>query len=247
MSKIRLEVAVDNLNAALQAAKGGAGRIELCSSLADGGLTPSLGMTQVVLASISIPVHCMVRPRAGNFVYSREEIAVMLADIAAFRDAGAHGVVLGVLTRDNIVDVAAVQQLIDAARPMRVCFHRAFDHAVDRSQALESVIGCGADVLLTSGGAASLHSGAAEVTRLVKQAAGRIEIMGGAGVRINNAAALWQQVPVDTLHGSLRSPWREATQLGEHDAAIGARDEEDIFTVRDTDVRALVDQLTPRA
>jgi copper homeostasis protein len=247
MDTVRLEIAVDNPQAVLAAARGGAERLELCSSLADGGLTPSLGFVEWTMRAVTIPVHCIVRPRAGNFVYSPQEIDVILADIAAMARAGVHGVVVGALTAEHALDRDAMQRIADTARPMRLCFHRAFDLAADREQALEDVIACGAQVLLTSGGAVSLTAGAPEVRRIVRQARGRIEIMGGAGVRLRNAAELWRTVPVDTLHASLRSPWREASHGGPHAANMGSRDEEDLYTVREEDVRAVLSQLEPRA
>ncbi len=246
MGKVRLEIAVDNPQAVLAAVNGGAERLELCASLADGGLTPSLGFVEWTLANVSIPVHCMVRPRAGNFCYSTSELEIIANDVRAMRQAGAHGVVLGMLKPGHSVDVEAMRRLVEAARPMRLCFHRAFDMTADRRQALEDVIRCGAEVLLTSGGAVSLYAGAREVTRIVEQAAGRIEIMGGAGVRVKNAGELWRTVPVDTLHSSLRSPWREAAHAGPHAANMGSRDEEDIYTVREEDVRAVLGELESR-
>ncbi len=243
---VRLEIAVDHPQAALAAANGGAERLELCASLADGGLTPSPGLIDWALAAVSIPIHGIVRPRPGNFHYSAAELDVMLRDIEAMRKAGAHGVVAGVLTAERQVDLDALQRLIEAARPMRFCFHRAFDLAADRRRALEDIIHAGADILLTSGGAVSLLAGAREVARVVDQAAGRIEIMGGAGVRLNNAGRLWRTIPIDTLHASLRTPWREAGTDGPHAARVGSRDEDELYTVREEDVRSVVSTLEPR-
>ena len=191
---VRLEVAVDNARGVLASAKGGAERLELCSSLAEGGLTPSQGFLEWTLEQVSIPVHCMLRPRAGNFVYSRVEFDILVKELRQLRNAGAQGVVTGILTREHTVDVEAMRRVRDLAYPMRLCFHRAFDITVDRRQALEDVIGTGADVLLTSGGAASLFAGAAEATRIVRQAAGRIEVMGGEsrGAREQCGAAMAQ-------------------------------------------------------
>ncbi len=247
LASIRLEIAVDNPEAVLAAANGGAERLELCASLGDGGMTPSLGFIEWTLSTVSIPVHCMVRPRAGNFRYTAEELQIMLRDIQAMRTSGVPGIVAGVLTADDRVDVEAMQRLKEAAHPMRVCFHRAFDLAVDRRHALEDVIRSGAEILLTSGGAVSLAAGAEEVTRIVEQAAGRIEIMGGAGVRVENAAELWRTVPIDTLHASLRSPWATASLSGSHTANMGSRDEEALYTVREDDVRAMMAKLEPRS
>ncbi len=116
----RLEVAVDHPEAVLAAAAGGAERLELCSSLADGGLTPSLGFLEWTLENVSVPVHCLVRPRAGNFVYSAAELAVMERDIDCLGRAGAQGVVVGALTDGHAVDKAALARLVDRAGRMRV-------------------------------------------------------------------------------------------------------------------------------
>ncbi len=241
----RLEIAVDHPEAALAAAAGGAQRLELGASLADGGLTPSLGFVEWALASFRIPVHCLLRPRAGNFVYSAPEMAVMERDVRAFKDAGTHGIVFGALTPAGMVDTDALRRVLEQARPMRVCFHRAFDLVSDQAEALEQIIACGADILLTSGGAASLPEGADAVARLARQAAGRIEIMGGAGVRPSNAGALWQSVPVDTLHASLRGPWPGSGLRDGQNARMGARDAEPLQTVRAENVRAVIEQLGP--
>ncbi|RRA47257.1 copper homeostasis protein CutC [Acidipila sp. EB88] len=254
MNPVRLEIAVDHPSALQNAVNGGAERIELCSSLADGGLTPSPGFIEWALAEVAVPVHCIVRPRGGNFCYTPAELAVMAADIRCMRKMGAPGVVVGVLTARHAVDVQAMQVLREAAGPMRLCFHRAFDLAADRPSALEDVIRCGADILLTSGGAASLGDGAAEVRRIVAQAAGRIEIMGGAGVRVATAGELWRTIPIDTLHASLRSVWSEAAHPAhtsdptttETTATMGARDQDTLYTVNPDDVRAVLRDLPPR-
>jgi copper homeostasis protein len=244
MQSIRLEVSVDHPEEVLAAARGGAERLELCSSLVDGGLTPSIGLVEWAVASVKIPVYCMVRPRGGNFCYSDDEIDVMERDIRALQAAGAHGVVFGVLTPARTVNVAAMRRLVRVAHPLCVVFHRAFDLTVDLSQALEDVIASGAAILLTSGGAPSLEAGRAVVAKLIQQAGKRIQIMGGAGVRLHNAARLWDEVPMDTIHASLRSPWPGGGDAG--DVGIGSRDAESLYTVREQDVRDLLAVLRPR-
>src|ERR1700760_2793056 len=122
-----LELCVETLANAEIAARGGAHRIEFCGELADGGITPSLGLLEQVVSSIAIPVHCMIRPRGGNFLYNAGEFRAMERDIELAKNAGAAGVVLGLLTAKGEVDVAATRHLIEASRPMRVTFHRAFD------------------------------------------------------------------------------------------------------------------------
>ena len=198
------EICVDTLEAAQTAARGGATRVEFCSALAEGGLTPSLGLVALARETVSVPIHVMVRPRAGNFVYSHDELSSMERDIDLFKDAGIDGVVLGLLTPAGTIDVGRTRQLVERARPMAVTFHRAFDECADLTRALEDVIVSGATALLTSGGAPSLALGATRVAELVRLAGGRLEMIGGAGVTIENAAGLWRSTGVAAMHASLR-------------------------------------------
>lgn len=238
---VSLEISVDHPEAVLSAARGGAHRLELCSALAEGGLTPGLGLVEWALAAVSIPIVCMVRPRPGGFCYSPAELDVMAREIAAFRSAGAHGVVLGVLTPDHRIDVPATRRLVEAARPMPVVFHRAFDLTGDLPTAIEHVIATGAHALLTSGGAATLEAGALRVQQLVAQAAGRIQLIGGAGVRPANAGRLWRELGLNALHTSLRRPWPQAAMPAE--AHIGLHDDT-VFTVLEADVRAVLREMS---
>jgi copper homeostasis protein len=247
MQNVRLEIAVDNAESVLAAIRGGAQRLELCSSLVDGGLTPGIGFVEWARRTTSIPLHAMVRPRGGNFVYSPSELTIMEREILAMRGAGVNGVVFGVLTSCSRVDIKAVRRLAAVARPMHVVFHRAFDLVADLAQALEDVIACNANILLTSGGAPTLELGLPTVTTLVERAAGRIEIMGGAGVRLTNAAQLWAHSPIDTLHASLRSPWPQGQHTpAEGGATMGAHDADPQYAVREEDVRAVLAMLRPR-
>lgn len=173
-----IEVCVEGPDAAVAAERGGADRVELCASLLEGGLTPSLGVLRATLDAVRIPVMAMVRPRGGDFLYSDLEFAAMLADIAAFRAAGAAGVVIGCLTPEGAVDAGRVGALVAAARPLSVTFHRAFDMARDPAAALEALIARGVDRVLTSGQRPTALAGLALLRALVAQAAGRIAVMG---------------------------------------------------------------------
>src|ERR1700735_2096971 len=143
----KLEICVETLDNAQIADRGGANRIELCGELAGGGVTPSLGLLEQVVSSITIPVHCMIRPRGGDFLYNAGEFRAMERDIELAKNAGAAGVVLGILTARGEVDVAATRHLIEAARPMRVTFHRAFDVTPDLDAALGAGVGGGGGVV----------------------------------------------------------------------------------------------------
>ncbi len=192
---ILIEAAVESLDAALAAVEGGAHRLELCTDLAHGGTTPDPNLLHVQLP---IPVFVLVRPRAGDFVYTDAEHRTMLEQIARARTAGAHGIVTGDLSLDRTRDLVA------AARPLRVTFHRAFDVFPDRSDALERLIELGVERVLTSGGAPTAPEGAEQIRRLVAQANGRIGIMPGGGINPNNVARLVQQTGVREVHFSVK-------------------------------------------
>jgi copper homeostasis protein len=239
----QLEICVETLANAQIADRGGAHRIELCGELAGGGVTPSLGLLEQVVSSITIPVHCMIRPRGGDFLYSAGEFRAMERDIELTKNAGAAGIVLGILTARGEVDIAATRQLVEAARPMRVTFHRAFDVTRDLDAALEAVIAAGADILLTSGGAERLSEGIGAVARLVERAGDRIEIMGGSGVRLQNAVALYEASGVAAIHSSMRRP----LSLEDSTAIHVLPDALPPYEVREEDVRALTAALRKSA
>lgn len=199
-----LEIAANSLASALAAQQGGASRIELCAALELGGLTPSPAQIALVRERLTIPVHVLVRPRAGDFAYADEEHATMLADIAHCAAAGCDGVVVGVLTADGDVDVARCRELVSAAGRLDLTFHRAIDVCRDPAAALEAVIGLGFRRVLSSGGAASAMAGVANLRRLIEQAAGRIEIMPGAGIDAGNIAALMAATGAREFHASAK-------------------------------------------
>ena len=196
---IQMEVCCYSLNDCRVALQAGANRIELCGGLSDGGITPSAGLIQLVNQQIALPVWVMIRPRGGDFVYDEQEVAVMQADIEAMRQTGVAGVVLGCLNPDGTVDEHLTRQFIELASPLPVTFHRAFDLTRDPFEALEAIIRTGAVRILTSGQQPTAEAGADLLRALVKQAAGRIELMAGAGVNAQNAPLL-AQTGVDALH-----------------------------------------------
>lgn len=196
-----LEICVDDV-AGLQAAlTGGADRIELCAALGAGGLTPSAGF-MAVAAQVPVPVHALIRPRAGGFVYSEAEISAMETDIVAARQTGLRGVVIGAVTADGALDEVAIRRLTAAAQGLDLTLHRAIDVVADADAALDLAIDLGFSRILTSGGARHAEDGMAVVARLAQRGAGRISIMPGGGVRPDNAALFLSIPGVTELHAS---------------------------------------------
>jgi copper homeostasis protein len=185
-----VEICVDSLESATVAEAAGAGRIELCSALSEGGITPSAGLIESVRNNISIEVNVIIRPRSGDFLYSDTEFSVMRRDIERAGEAGADGIVTGILNRDGTVDIERTVLLIEYASPMKVTFHRAFDMCRDPKKALEDVISAGAARILTSGLARSAIEGAQVIKELVAAAGERIKIMPGGGITEYNIALL---------------------------------------------------------
>ncbi|MDV8070450.1 copper homeostasis protein CutC [Rhodococcus sp. IEGM 1366] len=201
-----LELAVQDVRGAQIALAVGAARVELCAALgATGGLTPSYGLIEAVVA-VGVPVHVLIRPRAGGFVYSADEMVVICRDTRAAVAAGASGIVIGALAETSAVDVDAMRSIIDCIDPstVEVTAHRAVDVVPDRNVALDILVDLEVTRVLTSGGAPTCAEGLAELGTLVDHAAGRIQIMAGGGVRIPDIAAI-VATGVDAIHLSARA------------------------------------------
>lgn len=203
-----LEVCVDSTASALAARQGGASRLELCADLVIGGTTPSLALVRQVKAETGLPVRALLRPRFGDFCYDRYELAQMAELAAALVEAGADGVVTGALTPEGELDTAALEPICAAVRqaagrvgrPAALALHRAFDLCRDPFAALETACGLGFDTVLTSGQAASAAAGGPLIARLVQRAAGRIEILAGAGITPDNLPALVRATGAPAYH-----------------------------------------------
>lgn len=203
MSKpIVLEVCADSVESAVAAQRGGAQRVELCSGLVEGGLTPSVGLISLVRSKLSIGICVMVRPRGGDFCYGNDDFDVMKQDILTAKQLHADGVVFGILKEDGQVDVERTQDLVRLARPLEVTFHRAFDMARDMKQSLEAMISAGVARVLTSGGERRVEDGAERVRALSEMARGRISIMAGGGIRQSNVYRVIAATGVRELHAS---------------------------------------------
>lgn len=201
----RLEVCVEDVAGLEAAMKGGADRVELCSNLAIGGLTPSAGfMTEA--ARLPIPIVALIRPRAGDFVYSASEERVMWRDIELAAELGLAGVAVGALTRDNRLDLAVLQRLAARAGGLELTLHRAFDLISEPASALEDAISMGFRRVLTSGGSPTAIEGAARLASLVEQSKGRIGILAGSGINTTNVDELLRLTNVPEVHASCRAP-----------------------------------------
>lgn len=199
-----VEICANSAQSCIEAQRGGANRVELCAAIPEGGTTPSWGEMVVAREAIDIKMNVIIRPRAGDFLYSDIEFRSMLLDIEAARRAGADGIVFGCLCADGSIDVSRNRQLVEAAKGMSITFHRAFDVCAEPLVALEQLIELGFDRILTSGQQANAVKGVALIADLVDKAAGRIIIMPGCGVNEGNIAQLRELTGAVEFHFSAR-------------------------------------------
>ncbi|MCF8368349.1 MAG: copper homeostasis protein CutC [Bacteroidales bacterium] len=190
MNKYSLEVCAPNIQSAIAAQKGGAIRIELCDNLYEGGTTPSYATIKQARKELSIKINVMIRPRGGDFLYDKAEFEIMKEDIRVCKDLGADGLVFGILLADGNVDTKRILELVKLANPLPVTFHRAFDLTPDPFCALEDLISCEVNRILTSGQKNTVTEGIKVVRMLVKKAGNRISIMPGSGINVNNIASI---------------------------------------------------------
>jgi len=200
-----LEIACNSAASALAAEQGGAHRVELFENLAQGGTTPSYGTLAVARERVRIPLFVLIRPRPGDFLYDTLERDIMLRDIETCRRLGCDGVVIGALDKAGAIDLPLCRELVAAAGPLGITFHRAFDAARDLRVALEAVITLGCQRILSSGGAGDAMAGSTVLAQLVEQAGTRIQMMAGAGLNAHNIAAVARQSGCRQLHASAKA------------------------------------------
>ena len=217
MSKVILEIAVFTVQSALLAAAAGADRLELCENPSEGGTTPSYGTLKIVREKISIPVFPIIRPRGGDFLYTDQEFEVMKKDILLCKELGFEGVVTGSLNADGSIHTEHTKRLADAAYPMEVSFHRAFDRAAEPLQAMEAIIDSGCTRILTSGQVPNAFDGKVLIKTLIQKAGERIIIMPGSGVRSSNIIELAGFTGAIELHSSARKT-QPSGMLYHHDS-----------------------------
>jgi copper homeostasis protein len=202
---VLLEICADSVESAVAAEQGGAHRIELCSNLIEGGVTPSSGLISTVRSRVAIDLYVMIRPRGGDFFYSPEEFEAMEQDVLAAKQLGADGIVFGILREDGNIDTARSRHLREIARPLKTTFHRAFDMSRDLGKSLQDVIETGADRVLTSGGEQKVENGMRRIARLVELANGKISVMAGGGITESNVHRIIEETGVREIHASLRA------------------------------------------
>jgi copper homeostasis protein len=198
-----LEISIESLDSAVAAERGGAHRIELCEYLAVGGVTPSEDLMRKTRAAVKIPIFAMIRPRDEEFVYSDSELAQMRSEIALAKSCGMDGIVLGILRKDDTINVEQSRELVGLAQPLPVTFHRAFDETPDLHEALEAVIATGATRILTSGGKPRATDALPELAALVTAAANRITILPGGGINAANFAEVIRATQAREFHSGL--------------------------------------------
>jgi copper homeostasis protein len=218
LNRIELEICVTSLDYALAAERAGADRIELCSDLECGGVTPSTRLMQAAREQLRTPIHVLIRPRPGDFVYSAREFRAMRKSIETAKALKMDGIVLGVLDRNSHVDVARTRELVELAHPLPVTFHRAFDESLNETRGksnaahdpLDAVIQTGAERLLTSGGRARAVDALSTLARFVKQAGNRLSVMPGSGITPANILRVVSATATREVHGSMLTPGMRA-------------------------------------
>ena len=211
--KYIIEIATSDFATTKSAVEGSADRIELCANLAEGGTTPSFGTIKRCRETFNVLLYPIIRPRGGDFLYSKDEFAIMMSDVKLCKQLGCDGIVIGLLNMDGSIDVTRTSELIETAYPMGVTFHRAFDRCKDPFEALEELIEIGCERILTSGQKPSVVDGVDLIAELNKKADDRIIIMPGSGVRKENIKMLAEKTGCVEFHSSLRSKTKSPMQF----------------------------------
>lgn len=230
-----MEVCANSVRSALAAQEGGAIRVELCDNLPEGGTTPSYATIALAKKTLSIKVYPIIRPRGGDFLYSDLEFDLMKEDIKICKSLNCDGVVIGILKADGSVDKERCVELIEAAKPMPVTFHRAFDMSNDLEKALEDIIELGCERILTSGGEASALKGATMLAKLIKQARERIIIMPGAGVSTSNIADIIKLTGAKEFHASAKHAVKSKMQFRNPRLNMGSIADEFSYDLTDSE------------
>jgi copper homeostasis protein len=244
---IRVEICADSVSGALAAQRGGAHRVELCQGLIEGGTTPSVASIKIARRDLTIPLHVLLRPRGGDFLYTDAEMETICEDLAVAKDLGANGVVMGFLTASGDIDRDRTAEMLKLARPMSVTFHRAFDMCREPAAALQELLSLGVNRLLTSGQESTCLDGIGLIAQLQKLAAGRIIVMPGGGINPANAARIVAATGVSEIHLSAGILVQSRMQFRNERCSMGGSVRPAEFERKETDevvVRAVREALS---
>ncbi|MGD9912627.1 MAG: copper homeostasis protein CutC [Rhizobiaceae bacterium] len=234
-----IEICVEGIEGLIAAQSAGADRVELCASLLEGGLTPSVGTVRAALAMATVPFHVMVRPRGGDFLYSPAEYASMLADVDALRELGVAGVVFGCLTADGAMDEERMHELTQRAGPLAVTCHRAFDMTRNPVEALEALVRCKVGRVLTSGQRDTAEQGADLLAALVRQAGERIVILGCGGLDAANIAGIRDRTGLREMHFAALKDLPSGMRFRNPDVGMGGTELDREYRITVTDPAAV--------
>lgn len=211
--KYLIEIATSDFLTTKSAVEGGADRIELCANLAEGGTTPSYAHIKKCREAFDVTLFPIIRPRGGDFLYTKDEFEIMKNDIKLCKELGCEGIVIGLLNMDGTIDMTRTSELVELAYPLEVTFHRAFDRCRDPFAALEDLIGIGCQRILTSGQKPTVSEGVDLIAELNKKADDKIIILPGSGVRKENIKMLAEKIGCTEFHSSLRGKAKSSMQF----------------------------------
>ncbi len=245
MRKYILECCVDSVESAINAANGGASRLELCSNLVIGGTTPDVALVKEIRKYTDIRIHALIRPRFGDFCYTRHEIEIMKSQIRALKEAGVEGVVIGVLDEDGNLNISVMRELMAEAKGLSVTLHRAFDMCRDPYETLEDAIELGVDTILTSGQKQSAWKGRKLLKELIEKADGRIDIMAGAGIGASVIEKLIPETNGTSYHMSGKVTLDSSMRYRKEEVSMGlpSLSEYEIWQTSEENVRVAVNVL----
>lgn len=229
-----IEICLEDAQSVIAAEAGGADRVELCSDLFEGGLSPSIGSVRVAKKHTTIPINAMVRPRGGDFCYSDIEFEVMKEEVKAFKAEGVNAIVFGILTPEGEIDMKRSREIIELARPLPVTFHRAFDMTRDPFRSLENLIELGVERVLSSGQEATVFEGAELLSELVKVAGDRIIIMPGCGISERNFGKIQNIIKAREYHVFLPEEYKSEMQFHPGHIYMGGLLRQSEFTIAHT-------------
>ncbi len=242
MGQVKLEICSFSIQGCLNANTGGADRIELCSSPLEGGVTPSYGLVKQVKEIVHIPIYPIVRPRAGNFIYSADEFQIMINDILAFKNLECNGIALGFQRSDGSVDTEKLKYITDLAWPMGVTFIRAFDLVPEPFKAIDALIDCGCERILTSGQSKYAFENKLLIKELVNYAGPKISIMAGSGIRPDNVESIIRDTGIKEVHTSVREVMRNTYNSDTENFMFGCGFDCNLNQIKE--IRAIIDKKT---